>query len=246
MKLSFTFFLGTLAMTKAKSLRGGNKKLMPNGMSCNYCPDDDDYVWPPDYSWHPPPIDRKLKVENLDQSVPDDKASNLEEASLADVEGNERALKGKGKLMPNGMSCNYCPDDDDYVWPPDYSWHPPPIDRKLKTDDIDHNVSVLEAAAEAAAYEASFLESLANHRDLADDKKNLYKEAAKMAKYEASVLEEAAVADIQGNERLLKGKLMPNGMSCNYCPDDDDYVWPPDYSWHPPPIDRKLESAKEV
>ena len=98
MKLSFTFFLGTLAMTKAKSLRGGNKK-----------------------------------------------------------------------LMPNGMSCNYCPDDDDYVWPPDYSWHPPPIDRKLKTDDIDHNVSVLEAAAEAAAYEASFLESLANHRDLADD-----------------------------------------------------------------------------
>ena len=57
MKLSLYLFLGTIALGSAKSLRGG-KKVLPNGQACNYCPDDDDYVWPPDNDyWQPPPAD---------------------------------------------------------------------------------------------------------------------------------------------------------------------------------------------
>ena len=56
MKLSLYLFLSTIALGSAKSLRGG-KKVLPNGQACNYCPDDDDYVWPPDNDWQPPPAE---------------------------------------------------------------------------------------------------------------------------------------------------------------------------------------------
>jgi ABC-type sugar transport system substrate-binding protein len=139
--------------------------------------------------------------------------STLAVSEAASLRDPSKAAGQAKPTLPNGISCRMCPDDDDYVWPiPKRKGNP--WFRKL------------EAAAEAAKYEAAYLTDAAG-KQVKDEHKSTIQAAADQAHYEASVLAEAAESGTpDDHERLLKDKTLPNGISCRMCPDDDDYVWP--------------------
>jgi hypothetical protein len=143
-----------------------------------------------------------------------------------------KTLRGQTKkTLPNGQTCNFCPDDDNYVWPiEDDNWWGRNGGRDLKEGGKeDHLTDALKIGAQAAKYEAAFLEAAAGKDGLEARHKTRLLAAADAAKYEGSILEAAASGEnIDGahQKRLLKEKMLPNGQTCNFCPDDDNYVWP--------------------
>jgi hypothetical protein len=110
-------------------------------------------------------------------------------------------------------------------------------------------MDALKLGAQAAKYEAAFLEAAAGKEGIESHHRTLLLGAADAAKYEGSILEAAASgknSDGAHQERLLKDKLLPNGQTCNFCPDDDNYVWPIDDDWHGRDLKEVVEKDVDI
>ena len=164
--------------------------------------------------------------------------------------------------LPNGIFCNFCPDDDNFKWPLDDDWAHWHRDLKdetagsfplsnvtINTDtttlavaiadsdadaDTDRELTStdkLKASAKAAHYEAHYLQH-ATSKQAKDEHKRALQAAAKQADKQASMLVDAVNAgDVDDHDRILKDKMLPNNIFCNFCPDDDNFKWPLDDDW---------------
>ncbi|CAJ1967400.1 unnamed protein product [Cylindrotheca closterium] len=255
---------------------------LPNGISCRFCPDDDNYKYPLDDDWthwhrgldekanSRANTERELtstdklkataKVAHYEAHFLEHAASKQskdehkralqaaaveadKEASMlvdavngGDADAHDRILKEK--MLPNDISCRFCPDDDNYKYPLDDDWthwHRN-LDAKADSQAADAereltSTDKLKATAKAAHYEAHFLQHAAS-KQAKDEHKRALQDAAVEANKEASMLIDAVKSgDVNAHDRILKEKLLPNDISCRFCPDDDNYKYPLDDDW---------------
>lgn len=162
--------------------------------------------------------------------------------SVAVSEAATTGLRGQANAasvptLPNGISCRFCPDDDNYKYPLDDDWthwHRGLDEKADSQADAERELTStdkLKATAKVAHYEAHFLQHAAS-KQAKDEHKRALQAAAVEADKEASMLVDAVNGgDVDAHDRILKEKLLPNDISCRFCPDDDNYKYPLDDDW---------------